>query len=164
MHCGDGTPFSHSLSIWEIYCIAWWKGPAAAYTCSRNLSQEARHSSSFSYEWLGSWRKYFGVMVVVGTTVALWWLWILETTHLLLGWVNPLDLPLALHEKQCDLLVAFMLPCGPDKLSGQEDPSMSSKVSALHSDLPCWPQKWSNKEALVWCYCLRKDEGRDICW
>lgn len=25
MHCGDGVPFSCSLSIWDMYCLSWWK-------------------------------------------------------------------------------------------------------------------------------------------
>lgn len=35
VHCGDGVPFSCSLSIWDMYCLSWWKAgqqliPAAA--------------------------------------------------------------------------------------------------------------------------------------
>lgn len=128
MHCGDGPPFSCSLSIWDMYWVSCWKGPAAAYTNSRNFSQEAKHNSGFSYKWLGSWRKSFGVKC--------WWkppepcdgpgTW--RPLIFLLGWVNPLDLPAALLEKRCGFLVAFRLSCGPDKLFGQKDPWMVKLV------------------------------------
>lgn len=77
-------------------------------------------------------------MVLVGTTepcdgCVSWRLLIF-----LLEWVNPIDLSLALHKKQHGFLVAFIFPCGPDKLSGQEGPFMNSKVRASHSDPHCW--------------------------
>lgn len=62
--CSDGTPSPCSLSIWEMYCTAWWKGPPAAYTCSRNFFWEAKCSSSFRYKWFSRWWKYFMILVM----------------------------------------------------------------------------------------------------
>lgn len=62
--CGDGTPSPCSLSIWEMYCTAWWKGLPAAYTCSKNFFWEAKHSSDFGYKWCSRWWKCFRVLVM----------------------------------------------------------------------------------------------------
>lgn len=126
--CGDGTPSPCSLSIWEMYCTAWWKGLPAAYTCSRNFFWEAKHSSDFGYKWCS---RVVEVLQGAGDGEPPVFWWDFENAHLFVGVAQLLELFWVLCEQQSGLLVASVLPCGPDVLLGEEDLSVLSTLTSL---------------------------------